>query len=574
MVHPGGSRVTDSTGQEGRDMRPCGLGAVRACLWVRTDWIYVFGLAVATVLFMGAWWIPFHYPASDNGQYLMFAQAFAEGKGYAAIHGPEQSTGAHFPFGWPWLLSLVYRMFGKNHAAYHILTGLFFVGATVAAYALARCFFQFRTALLTGFACASQFILCSLSQSAFAEVPFTFFLYASLAFYYLAWSRDRPRLFYGAIACALGAALTRAIGEASVLALGSAFLLTKRWRLLGVLALAYSAKIGLHFALQGTEWIERGYLTKDIVLTRHILRPLTTTGGSSPETGTFEVLLSVFPRYALNARRLVLTHIPQNIFPSQYNLWTMNPIKMLWGTLLSGTVLLGVWVGLRTRLLFLCSTFVLMVAALLTRSNTWAVYRYYAPMSALFFLLGCMGMRWIMRRRLLTCRRKAATTALMVLGVFFVVDKTHYNVVQAGRSFPREHREVIEDYYGLCSCIGDQSCGGTLIGTRASALAFVATGSKAVTPPKGDVSPWTLRQWIDDRCLTHVMVPGWWPFCREGAARYDSALAVEPARKYYRIRIGSTHSTYFYGLNGGMPPQGLVSCIRGRASGDVEVQVR
>ena len=100
-----------------------------------------------SVFFIIRWHIPFHYPSSDGGMYLTLAKSLAEGKGYRTICLPDEPIHSHFPFGWPLLLSLVY----KNPFTTHLLTSLFFIFTALIIYIFARSHFGYIPSFLISF---------------------------------------------------------------------------------------------------------------------------------------------------------------------------------------------------------------------------------------------------------------------------------------------------------------------------------------------------------------------------------------------------------------------------------------
>ena len=74
-------------------------------------------------------------PGSDFAQYDQLAWRLAEGKGYVDEFGEPT---AFYAIGWPFFLSLVYRVFGHSLVAAGVLNALLGVGAVILTYAIAR----------------------------------------------------------------------------------------------------------------------------------------------------------------------------------------------------------------------------------------------------------------------------------------------------------------------------------------------------------------------------------------------------------------------------------------------------
>jgi len=74
-------------------------------------------------------------PGSDFAQYDQLAWRLAEGKGYVDEFGEPT---AFYAIGWPFFLSLVYRVFGHSLVAAGVVNALLGVGAVILTYAIAR----------------------------------------------------------------------------------------------------------------------------------------------------------------------------------------------------------------------------------------------------------------------------------------------------------------------------------------------------------------------------------------------------------------------------------------------------
>jgi 4-amino-4-deoxy-L-arabinose transferase-like glycosyltransferase len=74
-------------------------------------------------------------PGSDFAQYDQLAWRLAEGKGYVDELGEPT---AFYAIGWPFFLSIVYRVFGHSLVAAGVINALMGVGAVILTYAIAR----------------------------------------------------------------------------------------------------------------------------------------------------------------------------------------------------------------------------------------------------------------------------------------------------------------------------------------------------------------------------------------------------------------------------------------------------
>lgn len=84
-------------------------------------------------------------PGSDFAQYDLLAQRLAEGKGYVDEFGEPT---AFYAIGWPFFLSVIYRIFGHSLIAAGLINALMGVGAVILVYAISRYLLNRRTALI------------------------------------------------------------------------------------------------------------------------------------------------------------------------------------------------------------------------------------------------------------------------------------------------------------------------------------------------------------------------------------------------------------------------------------------
>ena len=84
-------------------------------------------------------------PGSDFHQYDLLAQRLANGEGYVDEFG---DPSAFYAIGWPFFLSIVYRVFGYSLIAAQLINALLSVASVILTFAIARHWFENRTALI------------------------------------------------------------------------------------------------------------------------------------------------------------------------------------------------------------------------------------------------------------------------------------------------------------------------------------------------------------------------------------------------------------------------------------------
>jgi 4-amino-4-deoxy-L-arabinose transferase-like glycosyltransferase len=146
-------------------------------------------------------------PFNDMLFYHSTAKALAEGLGFISL---DQNPTARWPPAFPFLLSLVYRVFGSDHAYAELMNAFLGAGTVPLAYIAARRAFDRRTALVAAGALAIMPGQILYAESILAEPLYTFVLVAILAM--LVTLPDR-RLSAALVGVAIGvAALTRGEG--------------------------------------------------------------------------------------------------------------------------------------------------------------------------------------------------------------------------------------------------------------------------------------------------------------------------------------------------------------------------
>lgn len=213
------------------------------------------GLLTAVSAFCVAGNAGFHEPPRyDGAGYAVLAEAIATGRGYREIDHPASPRHAHFPPGYPALLSIVWRTTHRSVAVAHLVSLTCTVGATIAAWLWFRSLYAPRVADLLGFALAVNWTWGRAGASIQSEP--LFLLISQLAILTTVRTRNHggigPGLWLGVLTA--GAVLTRHVGAALAVAIGldlvrrgrykTAIIATATWILLVLPWLTWLLSVG------------------------------------------------------------------------------------------------------------------------------------------------------------------------------------------------------------------------------------------------------------------------------------------------------------------------------------------
>jgi hypothetical protein len=119
-------------------------------------------------------------PRYDGAGYAVLARALATGQGYRGVDRPDLPRHAHFPPGYPWALSLVWRCTGMSVVSAHLFSATCTALATLVFWAWLRRLYAARVALFLGLALAVNWAWCRIGGSIQSEP--LYFLMSGLRF--------------------------------------------------------------------------------------------------------------------------------------------------------------------------------------------------------------------------------------------------------------------------------------------------------------------------------------------------------------------------------------------------------
>lgn len=499
----------------------------------------------SSIFFIVRWHIPFHYPSSDGGMYLTLAKSFAEGKGYRSICLPEEPIHSHYPFGWPLLLSLVY----KNPFMTHLLTSLFFLFTALIIYIFARCYFGYIPSFLISFAFISNFQLCEFIHSAFSDIPFSFFLYGSFLLFTLAIRSENKKLYLFLIITIVFSTFIRFIGEVLILSLALTFILNKKWKYLYFLAIVLCIKFMLHFAFQHTAWITKGYFLSDFLLNRNIFGAVAQNGMPAENIKVIGYLANFFNLLILNLKRMLLTYIPWNLFPSLYHLYPMDKFKIIICLFISLSVFGGVIISIIHRNYLIPFSLILMLFAMsIGLGSPQTLYRFYAPLTSLFLMLFLLTLKQgYYRISLINKKLYIARICTVIFAILFLSDRILYNNKILHSSFFRSYPEATTDFQDFCGCIHSTFSDKSILSAPAPGMVHIHSQRKVAPFPHSPKDPSIWGKILKRKEISQIVIPGWWyPMAHFQIKHLEAELAAENPDGYYKIQYGTSYPTYAY----------------------------
>lgn len=298
----------------------------------------------------------------DDGLYVALARALAEGQGYRFLHLPGTPAGVHYPPGWPFVLSLLWRLWPEFPANAALLRGAN-VALLGAAAALAAAYLGPRLGIGRWGAAALLVAACTaVPLLAVATVLFSEPLFLVLLFG-ACWAADaaRDRTLRGAVGLALAAgtlagaaALTRSIGVAVIAGVALSLLAVRRWvpAVLSVLPAAamlvpWQAWVGAHRASvdpliaanYGTygDFVGQGGLQFSPASLAALARPLGAIAlppfGDARAALAVPALIVLLVGIVFLVRRLPPLGLTLGCYLGIATLWPYGPDRFLWAVL-------------------------------------------------------------------------------------------------------------------------------------------------------------------------------------------------------------------------------------------------
>jgi len=514
---------------------------------LKRDLIFIALICAAAVTVIAFWHSPVLLPSPDGDAYLMLGRSLAEGNGYRDIYLPDKPISTNYPLGWPAILSLVYRAWEYADFPYQMMIWLLFVLMGIAVYLFGRQLLGPWGSFCTAFCIIAHAVMAEFTQMPLTEIPFALFLYGGLLLWY---AGERNNSFPScciALACFVFTSFLKFYGELVLPAVFFSLLIKRKWKLLAVFTLLVALKIAVQFGMQGTEWIHRGKamrqpLVPDVVAQNNV---------SAAASGLFSLVLS-------NARRMLLTLIPHNVFPSLYHLHAMNKLKAL------ACLFFSLWIGagMLARMVkkdvlapLVCAA---ILAGLLTRFDGPYIFRYYAPASPFFVLFGIVGVREALgftRRHARAVR--IAAIALDAISMFFIFDKTLF-LASAHTAYAHSYdRAGLLQFERFCDCIAKTAPADALLMSPAAATVFIRTNRHTAWLPYHEAweMNWNegkLDSWVAaarDKASYIVLPAGWTIATGFPIADFEKHLAEKYPGPVRRLQYGLRSPNYIYSLD-------------------------
>jgi small basic protein len=515
----------------------------------RRDIILMGVLCAVGIGVIALWYSPALLPSSDGDSYLSLARSLAEGKGYRDISLPGEPVAAHFPTGWPLILSMIYRLSGFASLPYQIFMWSLFLLMGIAAYLFARTLLRPWGAFMAAYCLTAHAVTAEFTQTTLTEIPFSLFLYCGLFLFGISEKKKSLTLGIAAMTCLVFTTFLKFYGELILPAAFIALLIKRRWKLLGILILLIILKIGIQFGTQGTAWIHGGKMTQQ-PLVNNIAAG---TDVASASTSLLQTIL-------LNFRRMTLTHIPHNVFPSLYHLYAMNKLKILVCLFFSSWVFLGMILTFFKKDVFSPLVCAALLTGLLTRSDGPYIFRYYAPVGVFFAVFGIIGVRWALEK---ISRRNQAILppvriALIAASIVFLGDKALFNIKTHNSNGVFQNPSSLAEFNNLCACIGETSSDSSLLMSPTASTVYVRTNRKTAFLKYSE--GWTFK-WNEQNCEAwvlsargqnagYLLLPGGWlSMTSFDVPMFESSLKAHYPDGFRRLTYGTTNPDIIYNLS-------------------------
>lgn len=478
----------------------------------RSGWVLPTLVMVVWGIVTALWWFPRYYPSGDGGTYLVLAKSISEGKGYRDLRFPSEPVSAHFPPAWPIALAPIYKVFGLESVPYHAFASfLFLVGAFVL-FRLGVRMSGNAGGLLAALALLLQPLMCEFSQSTLSEIPFALVLYLVFLVAHRAESSDRNGVWLGLIVLVVFAPLVRFVGEVLPVVLLAYLAIRRKWSLVVVLAFAVFFKLLFQVAVHGSGMLTEGYFATDFAVTRKLLGAILPGAVPPVLPGPMTPSVGFMVTVALNVRRLLLTFVPLNLMPTMYHLRPMGPVKMAACLVSSVWVVAGAVRAARRNNVVMVLSVVALTAAVLTRANSTAAYRYYAPLAPVWVLFAWVGAQKVgklIAERWGFAGWKARGVMISAVAVF-ACDHAVYNVQQLHAERFRRNPELVAEYLHVMSCLKKHLPDNVVMCAPASASTYLFSGHKTIPFEWRNRSPEAALGSFTKSGADILILPGWW----------------------------------------------------------------
>ncbi len=308
----------------------------------------------------------------DNAEYYILAKSLAEGKGYSYIANIKEEAHNHFPPGYPFIMSILMRIFGDEQTTLTAFNGVFLLGSLLLMFNLFRRFTDnVHLAFAVCAACLFNYHIMEFSTIMMSEIPFLFFSCLTLwVFLQADLEEGRKKIAYFVVFLFLLAAsfYIRTAGLSLVAGICLFLLLQKNWKYLGATVFGFLALV-LPWQLRSRSLGGNSYIKQLLMINPY-----------KPEDGMAGVG-DMFARFGANVIRYISREIPSGIFP-----WLEHDPKepttgseWLIGVLVLGLIVYGVW-KMRNHRLLLAGYTLGSFGILLLWPDVWFGVRFVLPL--------------------------------------------------------------------------------------------------------------------------------------------------------------------------------------------------
>ena len=432
----------------------------------------------------------------DNAVYYITGCALAEGQGYTNIHTPDMSPANHFPPGYPFIISIIVRLFGENMSIVRYANGVLLFTSIVMLFLIIK-----ELTKNINLAFASSLIvlfnahLLQFSTIEMSEIPFTFFsllsVWCFIKTYNIGETLKQP-YFWILVASIIVSFYIRSLG---ITLLGSTliiFTLNKRWLQVIVLTLC--------FIIAYAPWYNRSEKLGGNVYSKQIqmINPY------QPELGNMKI--SDYPkRFIENANRYLALEI-NSAFSGYYVLDYQSSSSWI-NYVLSILLLIITGIGIFTLKNFKWFIFILISGTLLILMfwpPVWTGIRFILPIIPLLLFLSITGVLFIIRKLSKRLSENKIYWNKAPLFCLFLIPYFSPNISQLNQNAKSNYPESFADYFELALWCNENLPENAIICTRKPELFYLYAHRKVNGYPFIDNTN-DFFSYLKNEHITHVV---------------------------------------------------------------------
>ncbi len=428
----------------------------------------------------------------DNANYFMLGKALATGQGYTSISNIRHSPENHFPPGYPFLISMVFRFFGESIVAIKIFNGIYILASIILLYFLTSSITNNKTlSFICSIFLTLNYHMLLYSTIMMSEAPFI--LASLLSLWAVMKIKDDKNIFYqpplyiSLISLAV-AYYIRSTGLALLVGILLWFLVRKNWKAV----LFYLAG----FFLIALPW----YLRSRNLGGNEYIKPLVMINPYRPDLGN-ATTHDYIVRIVTNVSRYITREIPNSVFPfisADYH----TPITT-WEWVVGLIICVFIFYGLiklkKYRLLII-SYLVATLGILFLWPEVWIGVRFILPITPLLLVALLYGI-YTFYLQLLQQKKSGLSPWYFLVIVFFFMKPLQVLHKDAKEDYPAEWK----NYFEIAKWMKRQNLDSAVVCCRKPNLFYLFSDTYTCTFPYTNDDKEIIKQLKEDR-VTHVVI--------------------------------------------------------------------